>query len=382
MNARGVTIAEMLAATAVAGVVLVFALQGVNSYLATEVAMRKQVGDVQDVSLVKLKLGLGVGGGNLRTYFWTGNGPVPQGGSCGGCVATGTDALLGRMIVPVPNKCRDLRTECPGSVTIVSATPNVTGLPAYALCMVDGDHILTTEGRPMGPLIGLLATPRASLFYVTGPAQAVVDLSALDPTCSKAIALQFRGAPPAGSLFSLPIRAAIAGNFTSGTCVCAEDKVSAVAEYPARMMNVDVNTLGLMPNAGSAGADQAIHTWGINRCTTASANSEIPLDCARSAEIKMNDVLYVETDEKFQVHDPSAPDLWYSLNPSPDPRFCIPGKCRAMKIPAKLNVRLPGEAPTQLVFSTFSLLKQDVLKRMRFQVLQTNGKVQTAEIQF
>lgn len=379
---RGYTLTELLVAMAIASVVITFALYGINHYIATEVSMRKQVSDVEDISLVKLKMGLGVGGGNMRMYFWTGNGPVPAGGTCTGCTTPANDALLGRLMIPYPNKCRDLTSDCPNGVSIVTAMPSFNRPAPYALCMVGSDRILTLDDRAAGPLVALVSPPNASLFFVTGPAQSFSGVAALDANCLDGIRRQFNGTLPSGPFFTIPVQPAIADSVTGGACVCSEDRRNAVVEYPVRMMNVDVYSLGLLPDPVNSTANQRVYTWGMVNCEVRNQGSSLQLNCNRGADFMMKNVLYVEVDQIYRVYNVTEPGMWYSLNPTPDPRFCKPGACRAISVPAALKVKLASESLTQLNYTTFSLIKQDVLKKMRFQVLQKNDKVQTAEIQF
>ncbi len=382
MNKQGgFTIIEGLIAVGIAAIVVMFALVGANEFIGAEVKMRKRVSDLEDLSLIKLKLGLGVGGGNLRLFFWTGNGPMPDVGTCTGCSTSASDRLVGRLMIPFPNKCRDLTSTCDNGVALMIGMPSVNRTAPYALCMIGGNRVLTLENRPAGPLIALVSPPNGSLFIVTGPTQPFGSIAAVDVACLDGIRRQNNGVLPPGPYFFIPVEPAIANFATGGSCVCNENRQSAVTEFPVRITNVDLYSIGLSPEPGST--ELPTYNWGMTNCVVNGTGPNMQFNCDGSPDFAVHGVQYVEVDQQYRVVNLAEPQMWYSLNPNPDARFCVTGECKSMPVPtSNMKVTLAGEGFNALNFNQFSLIKQDILRKMRFKVLLENGKVQSTEVQF
>lgn len=372
----GFGLIEVLVAMVVGAIVLVFALTTFTHFFKTEIDMRKRVGDVEDFSLIKLRFGLGVAGGNLRFFFFTGNGPAPEGGACGSCTPTGTDRTFGRLLIPMRNVCRDLTTSCPGAVTLLTAMGNFSHPAPYGLCLIGTNQLLIREwdGQPLRRLIALVNPPSASLWLVNGTPQPYSDLGALTPTCLEGIRAQYNGALPAAGYFTVTINPAVANAFTGGQCVCDADKINAVTEYPARVLPVDIYSLGLQP-------EEDAFSWGMVNCEVAQG-TYLQFNCNRPPEFAMRRVRSVQIDQTYKVQDPSALGMWYTLNAASNPIHCTTHDCKNMAMTSTIQVQLPGETYTNLHFEQFSLLKTDILRKMRFSLQNVDGKIHKAEVQF
>ncbi len=379
MKQAGYSLVELLLAAAIGLIVL-----GGAGFLMVELGrsqtmMQTNLANMIDISALRLKLGREVGGAQMRTFVFTGNAEIQSSDVCSAC-SNGDDRPLARFIVPLANKCRDL-SKCDGDITLLfSSQRHRRAKPVEAVCFINSDRLLLMEDLPVGDLISLVGPPNSTIWRTEGVAEPMTVDSAsgapLPPECINTL-LQLHGKIPTSQLYSLKVRPVIGETFTNGSCVCESHSRAAVNFFPAPIVDVEIYSLGLSRSGKSA-------DWGLNRCSYGVDGRN--LTCTTPAGFAIENVKSVFIHQEFARSDASLPGIqWFALTPENTgvlDKHCPVERCKSMLLPEVLRSRLPGEDFEKIDYERFSLIKQEILRRIRFFVRRNNDRVYSSEIQF
>ena len=378
MRKNGFSLVELIIACAIGGVLLLAAFYMLSSMMQSQITMHTNLSNLIDISTLRLKLGREVGGAQMRSFIFTGNGTVESGETCAGC-SPGNDRMLARFVVPLAGKCRDL-SSCPESIALLfSSQRNRRPKPIEAICFVDDKRLLVRDAVPVADIITLVGPPNSTLWRVQAQATSFAVAANGAPLSSDCINTlnEVYGSVPPGPYYTITVAPVVGEPFTGGACVCESHIRKAVNFFPSPIVDIEIFSLGLLPRGDA-------FEWGLNAC--ALAGNGRTLDCSSGTGFTVPGVKSFEIHEELALNESASKAAqWFALTPegqSPNTANCAAPDCLPMALPAQLRSILPNETMEELDLSKLSLVKQEMLRRLRFFIRREDARTYSAEIQF
>jgi len=406
----GFSAPEMIVAVAISAGALVL---GTKLWLSGQKAMTDSVNSMVNESNLQII------SGNLQKFMPSGD--ISFFGFSGNGSATPADRVLGRVLIPRPAFCRDLTTlGCEQDVAFFYVHYDKTTTPAATVvCAFDADNLLvdianntygnaTLEGDGIlvagstafpngkipiadGQLLSTLDPPNGSLWRATGAATAFtftknnagIIVPALPAGSGCTSHFSSLPAPPGAptpytNFVKVPVAPFIMTTFTGGTTVSAVEVASAYGRFPVRIFATSLRVIGRLSGD---------NTFGVRSCSFVGG----VMACGGSDVLVMKSVAQFRVQEVFSLKL-SAPtfEKYELLSPAQIPSEQCPNThCAALPIANSAQIPVLSSATEtflNLDATSFSLLKQEFLRKMRFLVWvvdnQNQRKLETFDVSF
>jgi len=331
-----------------------------------------------------------------------------------GSTANPSDRTLGRILIPQAGVCRDLSTSnCPKDTAIFYLHYDKTTSPAVmTLCQLDNSHIIvdlsnTTYGTPSliangfqisstvspsgfmpissGQLLATMDPPIGTTWLATGSPKLLSytqdpTTGAITPSLPSACIplLTVTSAPGVtpvmynlNSLVSVPIEPFILEPFTSGTAVTSANIQQSFGTFPLRLFAVTLRIVGRLGD----------NTVGMRNCTF---DSNFVMQCNGQDILTVMNISQLRLQEFFNLSLGASTASQYEILSSTQTLStqCLSPTCTSLNLSSNSQIPVLSdnytETFTTLDPSNFSLLKQEVMNKMRFVLWQiaANNQIQ------
>ena len=346
-------------------------------------------------------------GGDLKFYLFTGQTVLPR----------------ARAIIPLPSRCVDFAS-CAQSTSVLFANyDRAMSAAATAICAFDADRLLIDVGKTTfgqatrdglgfkvvntnpatearlkledGEVIATVVAPTAALWQSTGEVtDAPTDTTLYtNPSCLSNATLLDPTDPSLGpdfdKLFLVRIKPLIFKQFTTsgteeaGTLGPAVTTTALGAVFPLRLINVRMTILGMKQAVISEVGDPGHPIYEYSIFLDDCAGPSLPANCVGANQLSIQKLTHVSFQSEFRVAlEPTFTSSAFVANGGTATELCT-GTCRALPVGAAFTkAAMPGESFESLDASEFTLLKQEVLGKIKIEHRAQGRKPELLEVRF
>ncbi len=404
-NAKGYSLVEVLigGGLLVLGVFAAYSLfNNFSIYFATK---QKKLMDKNESALLAETVQKRLAGGDLKFYLFTGQNILPR----------------ARAILPLPSRCVDF-SFCPQSSSVLFANYDRSmAVAATVICQFDADRLLVDIGKtnfgtavidglgfkvnsvnPVregrlalenGQVVATVVAPTAALWQSTGDVVAAPNTPAsyTNPSCLANATLIDPLDPTLGpdytKLFLVRVRPLIFTQFTTsgaadvGSLSATVTNAALGAVFPLRLINANISILGMKQRLVDPPPAPAVYeyTLFIDDC----AGASLPGACVGANQLSLGKLTDVSFQYEYSIAlEPAFSQYEIVTNGGVASPLCT-GTCRALPFGTTfIRATIAGESFENLDPAEFTLLKQDVLGKIRVEHRAKDRKAEVFEVRF